>query len=248
MTTLSSPPTTARTSRTRPWSAVALEEQFRDLDQQHHSAVLGMWVFLATEVMFFGSLFVGLAVYRYKYPLEFETASGQLCWQIGGINTIVLLGQQLDGRPGRALRPARPQRSRRALSRPDGAPGSLLPVLQGRGVLHRLPRQPDSGLAVQSGGMGHAARAESPTRCRTSNCSCLFYWIMTVIHALHVTLGMVAMLILLVLARRKLFLAGLLFAGRCHGALLAFCGHRVDLPASDVVFAEHALSLAPLIL
>src|SRR5205823_133572 len=37
-----------------------LEEQYASLEQQHESASLGMWVFLLTEVMFFGSLFVGL--------------------------------------------------------------------------------------------------------------------------------------------------------------------------------------------
>jgi hypothetical protein len=39
-----------------------LEEQYPDLDHQHETAALGMWVFLATEVMFFGTLFLGVAV------------------------------------------------------------------------------------------------------------------------------------------------------------------------------------------
>ena len=50
-----------------------------------------MWVFLATEVMFFGTLFLAVAVYRYLYPLEFEKASERLNWIIGGTNTLVLL-------------------------------------------------------------------------------------------------------------------------------------------------------------
>ena len=68
-----------------------LESQFENLEQQHQAATLGIWVFLATEVMFFGPLFLSVAVYRYLYPLEFETASGRLNWLIGGINTLVLL-------------------------------------------------------------------------------------------------------------------------------------------------------------
>lgn len=68
-----------------------LEEQFHDLDQQHEAAVLGMWVFLATEVLFFGTLFLGLAVYRHSYPQAFEKASEKLNWIIGGVNTVVLL-------------------------------------------------------------------------------------------------------------------------------------------------------------
>src|SRR5690348_5894457 len=37
-----------------------LEEQFADLEQQHEAASLGMWIFLATELLFFGTLFLGL--------------------------------------------------------------------------------------------------------------------------------------------------------------------------------------------
>src|SRR5205085_12551182 len=72
-----------------------LEVQFHDLDQQHEVASLGMWVFLATEVMFFGTLFCGLGAYRYQYPEAFEKASEKLNWIIGGINTVVLLVSSL---------------------------------------------------------------------------------------------------------------------------------------------------------
>ena len=68
-----------------------LEEQYENLDQQHQAASLGMWVFLATEVMFFGTLFLSVCVYRYLYPEEFEKASERLNWIIGGVNTLVLL-------------------------------------------------------------------------------------------------------------------------------------------------------------
>jgi hypothetical protein len=72
-----------------------LEEQFENLEQQHEVASLGMWVFLATEVMFFGALFLSLGVYRYLYPEAFERASEKLNWIIGGINTVVLLVSSL---------------------------------------------------------------------------------------------------------------------------------------------------------
>src|SRR5947209_19040762 len=68
-----------------------LGEQYADREHQHETASLGMWVFLATEVMFFGVLFLGVAVYHMVYPEPFEKASERLNWQIGGINTIVLL-------------------------------------------------------------------------------------------------------------------------------------------------------------
>ncbi len=72
-----------------------LEEQFADLEQQHQASSMAMWVFLATEVMFFGVLFTALGAYHILYPDECEAASVKLCWQIGGANTIVLLVSSL---------------------------------------------------------------------------------------------------------------------------------------------------------
>ena len=72
-----------------------LEEQYRDLEQQHEAASLGMWIFLGTEVLFFGTLFLGLSAYRYQYGEAFEKASEKLNWIIGGINTLVLLVSSL---------------------------------------------------------------------------------------------------------------------------------------------------------
>jgi cytochrome c oxidase subunit III len=68
-----------------------LESQYHDLDQQREAATLGIWIFLATEVMFFGALFLAVFVNRSLYPEEFEHASTRLNWMIGGINTLVLL-------------------------------------------------------------------------------------------------------------------------------------------------------------
>ena len=50
----------------------ALADQFDDLAQQHEAASLGMWVFLVTEIMFFGGLFTGYTVYRAAYPEAFR--------------------------------------------------------------------------------------------------------------------------------------------------------------------------------
>jgi cytochrome c oxidase subunit 3 len=72
-----------------------LEAHFRDLEQQHETAALGMWVFLATEVMFFGALFVGLGAYTYVHHEAFEKTSEKLNWIIGGLNTVVLLTSSL---------------------------------------------------------------------------------------------------------------------------------------------------------
>ncbi|MEJ7639283.1 MAG: cytochrome c oxidase subunit 3 [Singulisphaera sp.] len=75
---------------------VPLAHHFDDPEQQHDSALLGMWAFLATEVMFFGGLLAAYTVYRISYPDEFAAAShhGLDLW-IGGANTFVLLGSSL---------------------------------------------------------------------------------------------------------------------------------------------------------
>jgi cytochrome c oxidase subunit III len=65
---------------------------FDDLDQQHSASWIGMWVFLATEVMFFGGMFAGYTVYRYWYAQAFASASNHLDVWLGAINTAVLIG------------------------------------------------------------------------------------------------------------------------------------------------------------
>ena len=75
---------------------VPLAHHFDDAEQQHESATLGMWAFLATEVMFFGGVLTAYTVFRVVYPREFAAAShhGLNLW-IGGFNTLVLLGSSL---------------------------------------------------------------------------------------------------------------------------------------------------------
>ena len=72
-----------------------LAPQFDDAEQQQFAATLGMWAFLATEVLFFGGLFAGYAVYRFWYPDAWVTASRQLDLPLGTINTAVLLTSSL---------------------------------------------------------------------------------------------------------------------------------------------------------
>ncbi|HEY0792248.1 MAG TPA: cytochrome c oxidase subunit 3 [Chthoniobacterales bacterium] len=71
--------------------AIHVEEQFDDLSQQRESSSLGMWVFLATELMFFGGLFLAFAVYRFSYPKAFMEAASHLNLVAGSVNTFVLL-------------------------------------------------------------------------------------------------------------------------------------------------------------
>ena len=70
---------------------LALREQFDTEAQQREASSLGMWIFLITEIMFFGGMFLAYTVYRSVYPEVFGVASRSLNEVIGAINTAVLL-------------------------------------------------------------------------------------------------------------------------------------------------------------
>jgi len=72
-----------------------LAHQFESLGQQKESATLGMWLFLVTEVLFFGGLFLAYSVYRWAFPDSFVAASRTLDVRLGTINTAVLIGSSL---------------------------------------------------------------------------------------------------------------------------------------------------------
>ncbi len=72
-----------------------LLHQFDDVHQQSESSILGMWLFLATEVMFFGGLLTAFAVYRLLNPREIALASQNLNVPLGCVNTMVLLVSSL---------------------------------------------------------------------------------------------------------------------------------------------------------
>jgi cytochrome c oxidase subunit 3 len=71
--------------------SLALREQFDTEEQQRDASTLGMWVFLITEIMFFGGMFMAYVVYRMVYPNVFAIASSSLNAVIGCANTVVLL-------------------------------------------------------------------------------------------------------------------------------------------------------------
>ncbi len=72
-----------------------LSEQFDDVAQQSEASMLGMWLFLGTEVMFFGGLIAAFTVYRVTAPREIALGSQHLNVLLGCINTVVLLGSSL---------------------------------------------------------------------------------------------------------------------------------------------------------
>jgi cytochrome c oxidase subunit 3 len=90
-----SPDGTANAAQVAGHHSPALAHQFDDLAQQREAASLGMWVFLVTEVLFFGGLFLTYAVYRGWYPEAFGAASRELHLWLGTVNTAVLITSSL---------------------------------------------------------------------------------------------------------------------------------------------------------
>jgi cytochrome c oxidase subunit III len=76
-------------------SESVLQGHFRDLPQQHEASSLGMWVFLVTEIMFFGGMFLAYTVNRAAYPAAFAEASRELNVRLGAFNTAVLICSSL---------------------------------------------------------------------------------------------------------------------------------------------------------
>jgi cytochrome c oxidase subunit 3 len=65
------------------------------MEQQREAGSIGMWVFIAQEIMFFGGLFFAYTLYRTKFPEAFAAASNHLNLTMGAINTVVLICSSL---------------------------------------------------------------------------------------------------------------------------------------------------------
>jgi cytochrome c oxidase subunit 3 len=180
------------------------DEQYADAEQQQETAALGMWIFLATEVLFFGTLFLGLFIYRHKYPLEFEAASGRLNVVIGGTNTVVLLVSSVT--MVLAVHSA-------SVGRIDRVQMFLiLTALLGatflglKGLEYYLDFRDnlvpgyrfDDAEWVERDGL-------QPGQVPQVKLFLIFYWVMTGLHALHMTIGILVVLAMLVMARRGNF-------------------------------------------
>src|SRR6202451_3686384 len=67
------------------------QHHFATMEQQFDTSKIGMWLFLATEVLLFGGLFVGFGLMQARYPQEFIEAHEHLQRPLGALNTVVLL-------------------------------------------------------------------------------------------------------------------------------------------------------------
>ena len=176
----------------------ALQHHFDTLGQQQAASTLGMWLFLAAEVLFFGGLFLAYTLYRSWYPDAWVAASHHLDVIWGGINTLVLIVSSLT--MALAVRAAQlGNRSHQVLF-------LVLTMALGAAFLgikaveyadkfehHLVP--------------GPNFLFDDPRYARAAQIFFSVYFAMTGIHALHMVIGLGLLLWLLVKAHRNVFTA-----------------------------------------
>lgn len=157
-----------------------LAHHFDDYDQQRESATLGMWLFLAQEVMFFGGLFLAYTVYRWKYPDWFALGSNQLDVPLGLANTIVLIGSSLT--MVLAVRAAQLGRARQIVGWVGAtmALGTVFLVVKGFEYHHKWTHHliPGAGFHIEG------------TTDPAAQTFFVLYFCMTGLHALHMIVGL----------------------------------------------------------
>jgi cytochrome c oxidase subunit 3 len=180
-----------------------LVHQFENLEQQQDSDTLGIWLFLVTEIMFFGGMFAAYGLYRGLYFAAFEGGSHILDVRLGAANTVVLLGSSLTMALG--VRSAQTG-NRRALVLFLIATMVLGGVFLGvkayeynqKFVEHIVP---SLDWAPEGGVLAHLA----PGGLQHAQLFFFFYFAMTGLHAIHMIIGMGLLLYLVVRARQGSF-------------------------------------------
>lgn len=196
-------------------AASLVAEQFDDIGQQRDTARFGMWVFLATEIMFFGGLFLAYTVYRFTYPQTFAEASRHLDDVFGGSNTAVLLFSSLI--MALAVRAA-VFGQKKLLVR-------LLLLTAFLGLVFMTIK----GFEYRKDFIDHLVPgANFQWHQANSRGAELFFWLyfaMTGLHAIHVSVGICLMLVLAALAARGKFTGG----NYMPVEIVALYWHFVDL-------------------
>ncbi|HEY7327219.1 MAG TPA: cytochrome c oxidase subunit 3 family protein [Gemmataceae bacterium] len=179
-----------------------LAHHFENLEQQRETETFGMWLFLATEVLIFGAVFTCYAVYRLRYPHDFEAASARLNILIGSINTIVLLSSSLTmALSVHAARVGRQQMLLTCLLLTIFLGGTFL----GFKALEYYEDYREKLVPVLSFDPGEWTKvegAEGPVNPQRVQLMLVFYYVMTGLHAVHMIVGMGLLVWLVAEARR----------------------------------------------
>ncbi|MFI5269743.1 MAG: cytochrome c oxidase subunit 3, partial [Chloroflexota bacterium] len=164
-----------------------LAHHFGSREQQHEAATLGMWLFLATEILFFGGVLTAYAVYLNAHTRAFVEGSKELYTSIGTINTVVLLTSSLT----MALAVYAAHTSRRswlilclALTMAFGVAflalkGTEYYLEYREGLIPRLAWHPDKPGQAALKALGEEGQLFF-----------VFYFILTGLHAVHMLIGL----------------------------------------------------------
>ena len=166
----------------------ALREPFSDLGRQHESAVFAIWLFLGTEILFFGGMFAGYSVYRYMHPAAFLAAGVETNIYYGSINTFLLLVSSFFMAAGELAAREGLTRFARICFPVTAVLGMMFLTLKGFEYNDDLEKHlfPGPGFPLPETG---------------ASIFWAFYWIMTFVHAIHVTIGVGAVLRLQIASR-----------------------------------------------
>lgn len=170
-----------------------LQEHFSEMPQQKEAATLGMWAFLATEILFFGAMFMAYITYRHAYPQAFAEASHHTIVAYGTINTAILLTSSLTMALAVA---AAKEDNQRWLFRHLLFTVVLALVFLG---IKALEYHAD---LEENLWPGKNFRSDLPPQAQIF---WFLYWVMTGVHAVHVTVGVGLLSVIAWLARRGKF-------------------------------------------
>jgi cytochrome c oxidase subunit III len=176
-----------------------LAHHFENLEQQRETETFGMWLFLATEILIFGALITAYAIYRVRYPHDFEAASSKLNVLIGSINTIVLLSSSLTMVLSvHAVRTGQQKMLLTCLTLTIVLGGTFLGL---KALEYYLDYKENlvPGLAFEPGEWTALTPPVNPQRVKLM---LVFYYIMTGLHAVHMLVGM-GLLVWLIARARK---------------------------------------------
>lgn len=184
---------------------------FENLEQQHQANNLGMWMFLSSEVLFFGGIFTAYTMMRYLNPGGFAAASSRLNAWVGGLNTAILLTSSLT----MALSVWAAQTRNRKLLQLFLALtlvfGSVFLVFKAYEWHHEYEVGLVPGVRFGIDPHGHPLTEEDgktvvpPEKVKTMQMFFMFYFSITGLHALHMIVGLAVLGIQLYLACRTSF-------------------------------------------
>jgi cytochrome c oxidase subunit 3 len=182
---------------------IALAQQFDTLAQQHEASRFGVWIFLGTEVMFFGPLLFGYLYARTHYGAAFGAASRHTDILIGTLNTAILLTSSATMAAARVAAELSPRAAARLLTI-TALLGCAFLLLKGIEYGHEIDAQlfPGAGFSFD---MAHKEGAR------------LFFFLyfsLTAVHAMHLACGIVL---------------AVACAWRLHRCRLPDGSHRLDL-------------------